>query len=93
LFVELLVPKAKAVALPVQQLDPVTFAVREHVQCVREGVQSEGLLHHHRESGTILKKFAWTVRKVQYRKNLLGSIAACCTAAYTVALVPPGAPQ
>jgi GT2 family glycosyltransferase len=29
------------------------------------------LVHHHRESGTILKKFAWNVRKVQYRKNRL----------------------
>ncbi len=28
-----------------------------------------------------------------YRAGLLGSIAACCTAAYKVALVPPGAPQ
>jgi hypothetical protein len=28
-----------------------------------------------------------------YRAGLLGSIAACCTAAYTVALVSPGAPQ
>jgi hypothetical protein len=28
-----------------------------------------------------------------YRAGLLGSIAASCTAAYTVALVPPGAPQ
>lgn len=29
------------------------------------------LVHHHRESGTILKKFAWNVRKVQYRRNRL----------------------
>lgn len=29
------------------------------------------LVHHHRESGTILRKFAWSVRKVQYRKNRL----------------------
>lgn len=28
-----------------------------------------------------------------YRAGLLGSIAAACAAAYTVALVPPGAPQ
>ena len=28
-----------------------------------------------------------------YRAGLLGSIAASCTAAYTVALVPAGAPQ
>ena len=28
-----------------------------------------------------------------YRAGLLGSIAAACTAAYTVALVPPGSPQ
>ena len=28
-----------------------------------------------------------------YRAGLLGSIAAACTAAYKVALVPPGAPQ
>ncbi|MGX9790946.1 hypothetical protein [Mycobacterium sp. MMS18-G62] len=28
-----------------------------------------------------------------YRAGLLGSIAASCTTAYTVALVPPGAPQ
>jgi hypothetical protein len=28
-----------------------------------------------------------------YRAGLLGSIAACCTAAYTVALVSPGVPQ
>ena len=29
------------------------------------------LVHHHLQSGTILKKFAWNVRKVQYRKNRL----------------------
>jgi GT2 family glycosyltransferase len=29
------------------------------------------LIHHHRESGTIVRKFAWSVRKVQYRKNRL----------------------
>jgi hypothetical protein len=28
-----------------------------------------------------------------YRAGLLGSIAAACTAAYSVALVPPGSPQ
>jgi hypothetical protein len=28
-----------------------------------------------------------------YRAGLLGSVAAACTAAYTVALVPPGRPQ
>jgi hypothetical protein len=28
-----------------------------------------------------------------YRAGLLGSITASCTAAYTVALVPPGAPR
>jgi GT2 family glycosyltransferase len=27
------------------------------------------LVHHHRESGTILKRFTWRIRKVQYRKN------------------------
>lgn len=27
------------------------------------------LVHHHLESGTILKKFKWQVRKTQYRKN------------------------
>ncbi|MBI4859683.1 MAG: glycosyltransferase family 2 protein [Candidatus Riflebacteria bacterium] len=29
------------------------------------------VIHHHRESGTILHKFAWSVQKVQYRRNRL----------------------
>jgi hypothetical protein len=32
-------------------------------------------------------------KQTGYRAGLLGSIAASCTAAYTVALVPPGVPQ
>src|SRR5882757_4632375 len=53
---ETLVPQTKPIALPVQQFDPVTITVREHIQCVREGIQSQGLLDQHGKTGNGLAK-------------------------------------
>jgi len=45
-----LLPKTKAVAMPVQCLDPVALAVGEDVQCAGKGAQAQFLLNEHAQA-------------------------------------------
>jgi len=44
------VPEAKAVFIPVKNLDHVTFPIAEHKQVAGKGILAKMLLHHDRQS-------------------------------------------
>src|SRR5262245_9580865 len=64
LLLKPLVPEAKAVLLPVQNLDLVARAVDKNIQCWCEGIQPQGRLHQRRQAIDRLPKIHWLCAKI-----------------------------